>query len=161
MYTYRYTPILVCLPHLRPAECSFSSHCHQRLARRSYLLHPTKANLLADAKSVIPPAPAFRWSSESGNEVTTTIVKRSIERGGPTAGKIQFADSTQSGSSAASTKSCARRKSSRCTLRDSLNSLIFQNCWGCLLPITLGDHEGYSLASGSKGTVRGFRLQPA
>ena len=125
-------------------------------AYRSYLLHPTKANLLADAKSVIPPAPVFRWSSESGNEVTTTIVKRSIERGGPTAGKFQFEGYTQRGSSVASATSCARRKSSRCTLGDSLNSLVSQNCWGCLLPITLGDHEGYSLASGSKGTVPRF-----
>jgi hypothetical protein len=47
--------------------------------RRSHLLQATKINLLTHAKSVTSPAPIFRWSSESGNEITTTILKRSIE----------------------------------------------------------------------------------
>ena len=50
-------------------------------AHRGYLLQATKVNLLAHAKSVTPPAAIFRWSSESGNEVTKTIRKRFIELG--------------------------------------------------------------------------------
>src|SRR6266480_2139671 len=58
--------------------------------RHSYLLQPTKVNLLAHAKSVTPPAPIFRWSSKSWSKVTTKILKRSIELGSATARKIQF-----------------------------------------------------------------------
>ncbi len=85
-------------------------HGHHR-----YLLQATKVNPLAHAKSVTPPAPIFRWSSKSRSEVTTTILKRSIELGSPTARKIQFAGcNTQRGSSAPSATSYIRIKRSRC-----------------------------------------------
>src|SRR5437016_9435555 len=110
--------------------------------RHSYLLQATKVNLLAHAKSVTPPAPIFRWSSKSRSEVTTTILKRSIELGSPTARKIQFKGSnTQRGSSAPSCH--VLHSNQEVTLRDSLNSLILQTCGGFLLPMTLGDHESY------------------
>jgi hypothetical protein len=122
-------------------------------ARRSYLLQATKVNLLVHARRFTLTAPIFRWSSESGNEVTTTILYR---EGAPTARKIHFEGSyTHGGSSAASATSCVRSKSSR---RDSLNSLIFQSCGGFLLAITLGCHEWYNLASSNEVTIRRFEI---
>src|SRR6266576_1710351 len=83
--------------------------------RHSYLLQATKVNPLAHAKSVTPSAPIFPWSSKSRSEVTTTILKRSIELGSPASRKIQFEGSnTQRGSSAPSATSCIRIKRSRC-----------------------------------------------
>jgi len=81
-------------------------------ARCSYLLQATKVNLLAHARRFTLPTPLFRWPWESGNEATTTILKRAIKVGGPTIRKIHFESSyTQRGSSAASATSCVRSKS--------------------------------------------------
>src|SRR6266513_5604481 len=112
--------------------------------RHSYLLQATKVNSLAHAKSVTPPAPIFPWSSKSRSEVTTTILKRSIELGSPTARKIQFEGSKRrEGVQHRVPRLAFESRGHAARLRDSLNSLIFQTCGGGLLLITLGDHESY------------------
>jgi hypothetical protein len=126
-------------------------------ARRSYLLQTTKVNLLAHAKSVTPLAAIFRWSSESGNEVTKTIRKRFIELGGsPTARKTQFEGSNtlERGFSSVCHILCSKEEATLYAAQ-LLKFAHPPNLRGR----TLGDHEWYSpWLQARKATSAGFRL---
>lgn len=125
-------------------------------AHRGYLLQATKVNLLAHAKSVTPPAAIFRWSSESGNEVTKTIRKRFIELGGPTARKTQFEGSNtlERGFSSVCHILCSKEEATLYAAQ-LLKFAHPPNLRGR----TLGDHEWYnSWLQARRAPSAGFRL---
>jgi hypothetical protein len=126
-------------------------------AHPGYLLQSTKVNLLAHAKSVTPPAVIFRWSSESGNEVTKTIRKRFIELGGESHGKedpVRRLQHTREGFSSVCHILCSKEE---VTLYAG-QLLKFAHPPN-LRGRTLGDHEWYSpWLQARKAASAGFRL---